>query len=208
MPDEVGLSNLEQNTADDDEKAEIYQSCASRLHERVLMTELPLHARVDDLLRLSDEVNRIAGALAHLSIGLASPTTSVERAEIPVSDEATARAVNWIIRARRDRARYVSTELFSDPAWDILLDLLRAELAQQRVAVSSLCIASGVPQTTALRYLQTMVQRGMIIRRADPRDGRRVFVELSSELRKSLRRYIAELIHLGDIKEAPKRSAG
>lgn len=177
------------------------------MHERVLMTELPLHARVDHLLQLSDEVNRIAGALAHLSIGLVSPTPLIERPEVPVSDEATAEAVNRMIRARRDRARYVSTELFCDPAWDILLDLLRAELSKQRVAVSSVCIASGVPQTTALRYVQTMVKRGMIIRRADPRDGRRVFVELSSELSKNLRRYFAEVIHPGGIKESPKRSA-
>src|SRR5438270_536794 len=117
------------------------------MHERVLMNELPLHAHADHLLQLSDEVNRIAGALAHLSIGMVPPTKLAEQPEVLISDQTTAEAVKVVIRARRDRARYVSTELFCEPAWDILLDLLRAELAQHRVAVSSLCIASGVPQT-------------------------------------------------------------
>ena len=74
----------------------------------------------------------------------------------PVSAE-TVRAV---IRARRLRARYFPEELFADPAWDMLLDLLQAEIAQLRVPVSSLCIAAAVPATTALRWLKTMVQRG------------------------------------------------
>jgi len=47
------------------------------------------------------------------------------------------------------RARYFRDELFADPAWDMLLDLLQAEIAQLRVPVSSLCIAASVPATTA-----------------------------------------------------------
>ena len=70
-------------------------------------------------------------------------------------------------------------ELFADPAWDMLLDLLQAEIAQLRVPVSSLCIAAAVPATTALRWLKTMTDQGMFVRRADPHDGRRVFVELA-----------------------------
>ena len=56
-----------------------------------------------------------------------------------------------VIRTRRLRANYFSEELFADPAWDMMLDLLQAEIAQLRVLVSSLCIAAAVPATTALR---------------------------------------------------------
>jgi hypothetical protein len=42
------------------------------------------------------------------------------------------------------RARFFQEELFADPAWDMLLDLLQAEIAQHRVPVSSLCIAAAV----------------------------------------------------------------
>jgi len=97
--------------------------------------------------------------------------------------------VRAVIRARRLRGRYFSEELFADPAWDMLLDLLQAEISRLRVPVSSLCIAAAVPATTALRWLKTMVQEGLFLRRADPHDGRRVFVELAPQTSHALRRY-------------------
>jgi len=75
----------------------------------------------------------------------------------------------------------------------MLLDLLQAEIEQMRVPVSNLCIAASVPATTALRWLKTMVSQGLFVRRADPHDGRRVFVELAPEASQALRRYFAEV---------------
>jgi DNA-binding MarR family transcriptional regulator len=75
----------------------------------------------------------------------------------------------------------------------MLRDLLQAEIAQLRVPVSSLCIAASVPATTALRWLKSMVQQGLFMRRADPHDGRRIFVELAPEASHALRRYFAEV---------------
>ena len=54
-------------------------------------------------------------------------------------------------------------------------------------------MAAAVPATTALRWLGSLVQKGVFIRRADPHDGRRVFVELSPETSAALRRYFAKL---------------
>jgi DNA-binding MarR family transcriptional regulator len=98
-----------------------------------------------------------------------------------------------VIRARRLRARFFDEELFADPAWDMLLDLLQAEIAQHRVPVSSLCIAAAVPATTALRWIKTMTDNGLFQRRADPHDGRRVFIELSPGASLAMRRYFAEI---------------
>jgi DNA-binding MarR family transcriptional regulator len=145
------------------------------------------------LRQLSDEVSRIAATLARLSSGPPAPAPLVEqppRADVP---EISAETVRTVIRARRLRARFFSEELFADPAWDMLLDLLQAEIAQLRVPVSSLCIAAAVPATTALRWLKTMVSNGLFVRRADPHDGRRVFVELSPDASRALRRYFAEI---------------
>src|SRR5678815_4714855 len=75
----------------------------------------------------------------------------------------------------------------------MLLDLLQAEIAQLRVPVSSLCIAAAVPATTALRWLKTMTEKGIFLRRADPHDGRRVFVERSPAASQAMRRYFAEV---------------
>lgn len=145
------------------------------------------------LRQLSDEVSRIAATLARLSVGPAP--TGIEKPH-PASDAAppvSIDAVRQVIRARRLRSRYFDEQLFADPAWDMLLDLFQAEVAQHRVPVSSLCIAAAVPPTTALRWIKTMTDVGLFRRRADPHDGRRIFVELSAEASEAMRRYFGEL---------------
>ena len=47
-----------------------------------------------------------------------------------------------------------------------MLDLLQAELSPP-ACVAVLCAASAVPATTALRWISTLVDRGLFIRRAD-----------------------------------------
>ncbi len=147
------------------------------------------------LKQLSDEVGRIAATLARLSTGPETVLKPVERPVDPTGDipAASGETVRNVIRARRLRARFFDEELFADPAWDMLLDLLQAEIAQHRVPVSSLCIAAAVPATTALRWIKTMTDNGLFRRRADPHDGRRVFIELAPEASTAMRRYFAEV---------------
>jgi hypothetical protein len=79
------------------------------------------------------------------------------------------------------RTNFFPGGLFADPAWDMLLDLTHARLAGKRVSVSSLCIAAGVPATTALRRIGDLVTSGLATRVKDENDGRRVFVELTED---------------------------
>lgn len=145
------------------------------------------------LRQLSDEVSRIASTLARLSTGPAAVPPAIREAAVADAPPVSADVVRSVIRARRLRARFFHEELFADPAWDMLLDLLQAEIAHLRVPVSSLCIAAAVPATTALRWLKTMVSQGLFVRRADPHDGRRVFVELAPEASRAMRNYFAEV---------------
>jgi DNA-binding MarR family transcriptional regulator len=147
------------------------------------------------LRQLSDEVSRIAATLARLSVGPEAGAPGQVRpdraaGEVPPVAIDTVRKV---IRARRLRSRFFDEQLFADPAWDMLLDLLQAELGQHRVPVSSLCIAAAVPATTALRWIKTMTDAGLFRRRADPHDGRRVFIELSEPASAAMRCYFAEV---------------
>ena len=145
------------------------------------------------LRQLSDEVSRIASTLARLSATAPPPELELRKpVEGDVPDVAVD-TVRSVIRARRLRSRFFREDLFADPAWDMLLDLLQAEISQLRVPVSSLCIAAAVPATTALRWLKNMTDKGIFVRRADPHDGRRVFVELSTEASMAMRRYFAEV---------------
>src|SRR5207253_3617288 len=127
---------------------------------------------VPRLQQLSEEVGRIASILASLSEEEAAAAEADEGGT--GGDAVHAGLVRQIIRARRLRDQYLKGDLFADPAWDMLLDLLAAKLEDRRVAVSSLCIATAVPPTTALRWIKILCEQGLILRVADPQDGRRV----------------------------------
>ncbi len=129
--------------------------------------EEPLEQLVDEIfLKIRAQARRV-NQLSDSRWGAHCPSTS---------DVALA-----ILKARRERDRLLGGSLFGEPIWDMLLDLFAHASIRRRVSVSSLCLASAVPQTTALRQMRVMESHGMITRRADPLDSRRVFVELSTE---------------------------
>jgi len=101
--------------------------------------------------------------------------------------------VRKMIRQRQLRAKFFDGELFADPAWDMLLDLTAARAEHTRVSVTSLCIASGVPPTTALRWIGQMTQSGLLERVEDESDRRRAFIALSNTAADAMARYFAEL---------------
>lgn len=73
-----------------------------------------------------------------------------------------------------------------DPQWRILLDLLVHESRERMVYLSSACVASGVPFTTALRMIKGLVSAGMVERVSDPREKRCVYLRLAPETRDRL----------------------
>ena len=146
------------------------------------------------LLRLSREVSRIAGSLAQLSISAGQSLSSDYPFSNPNALDVPLDRVHCLIRFRQARSRFLPAELFADPAWDILLDLLRAEIAHEKVSVSSACIAASVPQTTGLRWLRALEQHGLVERERDLHDARRTFVVLSREASIALRRYFLDVV--------------
>lgn len=80
---------------------------------------------------------------------------------------------------RRARDTFVSEPIFREPGWDILLDLYIMAARGKRVAISSACIASNVPATTALRWLAILEGESLIGRASDDADQRRIYVELT-----------------------------
>jgi DNA-binding MarR family transcriptional regulator len=93
------------------------------------------------------------------------------------------------LRARRARCQFFDAELFADPAWDMLLELFAAERGQHKISVSSLCVGSNVPATTALRWIQTLEKRHLLRRVGDPLDGRRFFVSLTEKGSRAMTAY-------------------
>ena len=94
------------------------------------------------------------------------------------------------LRFRRLRKSHFDADLFADPAWDMLLDLFIQRSVGQRVAITSACIASSVPSTTALRWIAQLESRGLLFREEDPSDGRRAFVGLTRKGELAVTRYL------------------
>ena len=94
-------------------------------------------------------------------------------------------------RRRRDAAVGGADDLFGEPSWDILLDLFVARGRGRPVSVSSACIASSAPQSTALRYIGLLERVGLIRRSKDPCDGRRQYLELTETGLSDMKAYLA-----------------
>ena len=137
----------------------------------------------DDDRRLKEEVGLIVRSLPPCARGASEPMV-----EGSMTD---ARLVQAVLRLRRLRGQHFVSTLFADSAWDILLDLMGARLGRRSVSASSLCIAAAVPATTALRGIAHITEQQLLVRRPDPRDGRRVFIALSEQAAMVMHNYLA-----------------
>lgn len=73
----------------------------------------------------------------------------------------------------------------------MLPDLGLAAMEGREISVSGLCVASNMPRTTALRWIVTMIERGLVTREADPADGRRSIVRLTDDATEALHKCLA-----------------
>ena len=146
----------------------------------------------NDLRLLSSEMSRLAvsmSTITDLAMDAKAPGQSYNP-ELTVPAD----VVRHVIRSRRRRSKFLPTSLFSEPAWDILLFLFHSELKQQRTFLSNIAELAQIPTTTALRWVSAMANEGLLVRRDDPLDGRRVFIELSSKGSEAMRKYFIELM--------------
>jgi DNA-binding MarR family transcriptional regulator len=92
----------------------------------------------------------------------------------------TARYFTGLYRRRNELFEELGAgDVFADPAWHMLIDLFLETKANRQVSVSSLCLGSLAPPTTALRYIMLMVEKGVLTRVPDPSDNRRIFISLA-----------------------------
>lgn len=111
----------------------------------------------------------------------------------PIDDAELLKITRKLVRMREQRGQFLNPALFSDPMWDILLDLTSARLEQKTVPVSSVCQAAGVPMSTALRQIRSLVDMGLIRRWSDPLDRRRDLLAINDEAMDAMRQYLTYL---------------
>jgi len=92
-----------------------------------------------------------------------------------------AKIAKSLYRVRRARTHTFGAHaaLFGEPAWDILLNLYIAHSSGRAISRTKASKSGDVPQTTGLRILTMLAERGLVTRIDDPGDRRRSFVGLS-----------------------------
>ena len=115
------------------------------------------------------------------------------------SDEALATVATRVYRSRRRRARHFHPAMFAEPAWDMLLDLFIARVRGKEVRTISLCHASEVPATTALRWIGVLQKHGLVERHRSREDNRAKLIALTSKGYRIMRQYLIEGIEASDL---------
>jgi hypothetical protein len=81
--------------------------------------------------------------------------------------------------AARRRTRHLSGEWFGEPGWEMLLELFIQFSGGARVSTKSLVIASGAPDTTALRVIDRLEEAGLVERATSQMDKRVTLISLT-----------------------------
>ncbi len=79
----------------------------------------------------------------------------------------------------RRRVRHLAADWFGEPAWEMLLELFIQFAGGARVSTKSLTVASGAPDTTALRVIDRLVEGGLAERSTSQMDKRVTLVSLT-----------------------------
>ena len=103
-------------------------------------------------------------------------------------DAALLGAARRIERQSRSRSAVFEAHpgLFRDPAWSMLLAIFIADHDRGPLPVKSLGASSGVPMTTALRYVMLLEEAGLIEKNRSTKDRRSTLVRLSQQGRKRM----------------------
>ena len=130
-----------------------------------------------------DRIGQIRAELDAIQQDLQSPQ--------PIVDEL--RQVRAYLAARASARRAFGEASFSDPAWDMLVQLYAHNLAQRRISLSALCAIARVPAATGQRWIRQLEDNGHVERTADPMDARKHRIQLTSSGRSKLQAYFQAL---------------
>lgn len=123
---------------------------------------------------LAEAIGNIQSAINQL--GIEPPNEALYRSAALTKIE----VIRRMRRFTQMRDRQFGPDLFSDTGWHILLDLYYNRLRHRNMTVTDACMASGASYSTGLRWINLLIDRGLVRRDPDPRDARVSFVRLSA----------------------------
>jgi FixJ family two-component response regulator len=166
--------------------------------EVLLNTMSSLSSELQRLSQLIDDPAQLspsAGAPAEARHGPPPQGPFPALAETPGGELPTPALADFIrdlLKKETKRRGIGGGDLFGDPAWEMLLDLLLAKIEGHTVSVSSACIASGAPMSTALRLVRRLVGEGVLCKLPDETDRRRHFLIINPKFEQPLLEYLSE----------------
>ena len=105
----------------------------------------------------------------------------------PVDEDITVKRARHLYALRRRRDERFGTDLFSEPAWDLLLYLYISGSQNGAICISDACNGAAAPPTTALRWIRQLEDARLVVREGDPTDARRAYIRLSSRALRKMR---------------------
>jgi len=79
----------------------------------------------------------------------------------------------------------------SGPAWDLLLHLFDAHLAQRSETIGNVCIGACLAESTGLRWVVRLEQQGLVRSSRDHLDARRRYVALTEGGASNMTKYFS-----------------
>lgn len=133
------------------------------------------------LFSIKEATRRHSAALSRSGSPAPAPAPSykvgVARRELPLDLQ----VLHWLRDVDEQRSKALGDLVKTDATWNMLAELLRARITRRRISVTSLCLASRGPVTSALRRLDQLLADGLVTYTLDPQDRRRKYIELTAE---------------------------
>ena len=107
--------------------------------------------------------------------------------------QVTEAQIQSILRVRRERSAIFGEGLFSEPAWDILLELFAAQLGNRTLGLADLTRIA--PQSTLARWVSALEERGLVVCDG-PLQPHRMRIALSRDCAAKLARFLSGAPHL------------
>jgi DNA-binding MarR family transcriptional regulator len=112
----------------------------------------------------------------------------------PISDRAAfVDAARRNLSRRKLRTAIFPNAIFGEPAWDILLELY-TRVGDDQPDVPTLVELSGVPATTAVRWMDYLEEQQLIKRDVHPFNAHRPVVRLTDKARAIMDCYFAQIV--------------
>lgn len=142
-------------------------------------------SQMSDLLERLQRINRDLERLHYV--------TDIDHDQIAKTDDDLLKLAQNLMFIWNSRQIFIDSNLIMDPGWLILLNLKIAELSHAKLQVSAVCIDSGAPATTALRWIKLLESKALVRIEPDKHDRRRKFVFLTDDGSVLLARYLQNI---------------